>query len=89
MRRLLACFILGAALLAAFPAPAIASASSTVGALQMEPAVEAELTEEAEEDQPWTARYLAPLFVVMAVGAIVVAVVVYLAGVKRRFTVVE
>ena len=85
MRRLLASLILGVALVAAFPV----AAGATTLALQSEPAVEAEMVEEADEEQPWTARFLAPLFVVIAVLSIVGAAVIYLGRIKRRYTVAE
>ncbi|MBT8213122.1 MAG: hypothetical protein KJN71_08250 [Acidimicrobiia bacterium] len=85
MKRLLASLILGVALVAAFPAVA----GATNIALQSEPAVEVEIVEEAEEEQPWTARFLAPLFVVIAILSIVASIVIYLGRVKRRYTVAE
>ncbi|MBT8214704.1 MAG: hypothetical protein KJP12_05715 [Acidimicrobiia bacterium] len=85
MRRLLASLILTVALIAAFPV----AAGAVDLALQNEPAVEVEVEEEAEEEQPWTSRFLVPLFVVVAVASIGASGAVYLGRVKRRYTVAE
>ena len=55
----------------------------------MTPAVEAPAASEAERDDPWTARYLAPL---LLVGGVVIAVAYfgfYGARVRGRYEVVD
>jgi len=98
MRRLLASLILTVVLVAAVPvaafsavpdSAAVRTSTTPVFALQSEPAVEAETEDDAAEEQPWTQRFLAPLFVILAVGAIGASGVIYMGRVKRRYTVAE
>lgn len=53
------------------------------------PAVEAEAGEAEDEEQPWTARYLAPTVLAIGVLGLVAAALVYAARIRGRYRVVE
>jgi hypothetical protein len=78
-------------LLLAFPAAAVAtvpagSASGDVLAADG-PAVEAPAEAADEEEQPWTARYLAPAVLLLAVVAIGGSVLYYAVRIRGKYTV--
>ena len=51
------------------------------------PAVEAESSAEAEEDQPWTSRFLAPTVLAVGVLGVVGAVGYYVVRIRGRYRV--
>ena len=55
----------------------------------IEPAVEADPRSEEEDEQPWTARFLAPLILTIGVIGLGVSLVGYVTRVKGRYTVAE
>lgn len=89
-----------AATMLAFAAPAIAQATALQDSeeelVPAEPAdsdlVPAEVTEEVAEeeaDQPWTARYLIPSFIVVTILLIAGIVLYYFIAIKNRYNVVQ
>lgn len=54
-----------------------------------DPAVEAPPEDEAEEDLPWTARYLAPTLLVLGVIAVIAAIGYYVVRLRGRYNVVN
>jgi hypothetical protein len=52
------------------------------------PAVEAPDAGEGEEEQPWTARFLAPAVLTIGIVAIVVSAIAYATRVRGRYRVV-
>ena len=80
-------------LLLAFPAVAVAnvpagSASGDVLAADG-PAVEAPVEFADEEEQPWTARFLAPAVLLLSVIAIGSSVLYYAVRIRGKYTVVR
>lgn len=85
----------------AFAAPAIAQATALQDSEEGEPVpaepsdsdlVPAEVAEEVAEeeaDQPWTARYLIPLFIVVTILLIGGIVLYYFIAIKNRYNVVQ
>ena len=53
------------------------------------PAEEAPQDEADEPDQPWTARFLAPLVLTIGIAGLVISAVAYVVRVKSRYRVVE
>lgn len=57
--------------------------------LGIEPAVEAPPTVEAEEERPWTQRFLAPAVLVLGLLALIGSVLYYGARVRGRYRVAQ
>ena len=53
------------------------------------PAVEAPAGETEEEEQPWTARFLAPALLVLGIVAVVLVVVYYGVRMRGRYKIVD
>jgi len=53
------------------------------------PAVEAPSGETEEEEQPWTARFLAPTLLVLGIIAVVLVVVYYGVRMRGRYEIVD
>jgi hypothetical protein len=53
------------------------------------PAVEAPPEEEEGEEQPWTARFLAPLVLVLGLAALIGAIAYYGVRIRRRYRVIS
>ena len=53
------------------------------------PAEEAPQPEPDEPDQPWTARFLAPLVLTLGIAGLVISATAYVVRVKSRYQVVE
>lgn len=75
--------------LLAFAAPAMAETVALQGSEELAPAEEAELVAEEEDEQPWTSRYLIPLFIVLTVLLIGGITIYYFVAIKNRYTVVQ
>jgi hypothetical protein len=81
-----------ASLVLAYPATATAAAippaaSSAVLGAGEGPAVESEPAEEEEEEQPWTARYLAPTTLLLGLLALGGSVLYYGVRIRGRYKV--
>lgn len=98
-RRLIVLFlVLGLGLIAAVPAAATEGSTeedtteTTVAPEPVfengEPAVIIPPTEEVEEDQPWTARFLYPLIVVLTIVLIIALAIWYNRNIRRKYEVV-
>jgi len=61
----------------------------TVNESGIEPAVDVLPAEVDDEEQPWTARFLAPTVLALGVVGLVVATVVYGLRIRGRYRVVE
>jgi hypothetical protein len=95
MKQSLANLVRGLAVLLLFvPAPlamvgvAPADAAPGVQVVAAEPAVEVPEPAEAEEEDPWTARFLAPAVVVIAVVAVGASLSYYVVRIRGRYRVV-
>ncbi len=55
----------------------------------IEPAVEADPRGEEEAEQPWTARFLAPLVLTLGVVGLLTALVTYFVRIQGRYRVAE
>ncbi len=69
------------------PVPAPAAAAPLVAA--QEPAVEIPEEAPADEEPPWTARYLAPTVLAMAAVVLAMVIVFYAVRVRGRYRVVR
>jgi hypothetical protein len=59
--------------------------TTTAPSSGLTPAVEAPAPDEDKSTQPWTARFLAPLILLLGLAALVAAVAYYGVRIKRRY----
>lgn len=75
--------------LVGFAVPAMAETAALQDSEELAPAEVAEEATEEEAEQPWTSRFLIPLFIVLTVLLIGGITIYYFVAIKNRYTVVQ